>query len=1039
MTVETFSRRHASHAFDPDPSEHQHAVALAEIRLGRPLTLAERHVNIVGIDRDLNRGKKQLTLAIEKEKKRALNAYFRYQLPIKLRTTPQMLAVIGVLYRKGTLYAYREIHELAGVNLRSYAQSDAVDQMSQRLRAHLDQFQKKVATTAVNAEIGSYVELAATRQVLKMPGALNVAGQIVSGSMFGGIGDVYSENAGLFSSFTYSAVMDNATCDECAALDGEEFDSWEAIQAVLPDGGPNPDCYGEGRCRCRAVPSGLSDLGAVTGGEGLLPSPGEPLVADIGVTPFRAGEDTMIGFYDSAKFKQFETDVKQSADHYGVTVDKQQRVTGVWQGSEEPSVSLKVHDGELGVNAYAANLGKAYNQDGVLIFGERKSGDVLATFKTNVRSKAARNRVYKAMSDVGIDGGRMVKVGSSEQLQVIGSGTEFVAQLGKLSDQLGIKYESEVGNFNLLERDAGHYEQALRNFESSQGRSKLPGGTGGQGQPGGAAREGIARVGQEGTQPVALPQSDQLLAPLTTSDPLAAARALRKGRDVVLEHPDEIAVLLDDIAAIARDAASKGEAAPQYELGHVTVKGTNLFVTDSKGIPRIQMPQLKGQPTSGSKADLLARDKRGEVDIAPLFYQHLRDIAIRVRHEDRLVSHLRPTQNQLDGQKVSGIMDFVGGGGKIEGDIPVSRDGYIVDGHHRWAAEIGLDYKSGADAGLKMGVEVIDQDIVTILREANAFAKDYGIPQAGEFTPFTGSAFPAGRALPKNVLDDLAKAKKFPGIVDQASADEIRGFAPTISTENMRFLDQYGSDFLQMAKRRKLTGTDWPMTTPADTEALMAKALEVRPFATPAEVTGEASRIGFKTEDILTPAQLFKDLAFLEFKLGELPVVSRLVGYDVSFGLAGDIKLTLQNGTAQDIADLHRFYNNANLIQQQIQNRQQQAAQAALLTDPSAAVQALLAGPTLPPLTRTLQARLDPTHAPKLPNGVYIGTLDNKNQIAGVCRLTRQGGSIKCERAVPGQGWQTVSVPASVIAHSVALMPTEASVIVSGFHFSSVR
>jgi ribosomal protein S18 acetylase RimI-like enzyme len=63
---------------------------------------------------------------------------------------------------------------------------------------------------------------------------------------------------------------------------------------------------------------------------------------DIGITPFRAGIDNAVGFYDSAKYQQFIEDAKKSADAYGVHIDGIDKVTGIWEGDTEPSVSIHV-------------------------------------------------------------------------------------------------------------------------------------------------------------------------------------------------------------------------------------------------------------------------------------------------------------------------------------------------------------------------------------------------------------------------------------------------------------------------------------------------------------------------------------------------------------------------------------------------------------------------------------------------------------------------------------------------------------------------
>ena len=59
--------------------------------------------------------------------------------------------------------------------------------------------------------------------------------------------------------------------DPALALERTTYPTWEAISAVLPGGGPNPLCFGDGRCRCRPVPTGAARAGQnlpVTGGGG---------------------------------------------------------------------------------------------------------------------------------------------------------------------------------------------------------------------------------------------------------------------------------------------------------------------------------------------------------------------------------------------------------------------------------------------------------------------------------------------------------------------------------------------------------------------------------------------------------------------------------------------------------------------------------------------------------------------------------------------------------------------------------------------------
>lgn len=1110
---------------------HEYACTLAEARLGRSLTLAERNIDLVGIDRTLEAAKQRLAMLVDQEKRRAMRRHFRGHRRTHMELTPQMAKLVESLYLAGQRFAREEIHRMTGVSfaqMREYAtDGPGYAKTLTLLGAQLNEFQTKVSQTALEVDLSAEAGGKVIARALRIPGALNVASNVVSTGLLSGIGDVYDQAAGLFATFIYSAVMDSGTCDVCAPLDGTVFDSWEAIQAVLPDGGPNPDCEGGPRCRCRAVPGDealapvgptpspettdtletlnptggllvpygpaeraaarlgpnlttldktmnvapdtqvtiyrgaplsqreiaagdfvttneqlakdyagdghvismrvpashvLDDIteplgeeyiyrppalppqvaedlrrarlepgvvdeatpaeiagipsdegeallapdaqktadaldhlfapmsyddaereiyawyrapsdfatfegqlrkGRTTGflnhvdsmlrpygregGEinlGYAPSaemrrmgipftrktvtgfnpdmqmvtesgmqiPLKPLVekldamvvkspaltedttfyrgtqtlnrifgadgptvgesyvergymsvsadptvaemfaqgmsgqipgeggtafielrvpkgahgiwarasgedqiheftlprhsmmvvdavdhivlpptgyvrggeqlrirahielpkadpADIGITPFREGIDNPVDFYNSDRFLRFEKDVRESADYYGVAVDAEKQVTGVWEGSTEPSVSLHVHDSVDGVRAYSANLGKAYGQDGVLVFNDQSFESAMLTFDYG----PSRETIIDAMKEVGISGGRFTADG---RLQVIGEGAEFVKQASALSERLGVKYRAETGHFALIEKDG--YDQALRVFDGKGATAgpELPLGTSSGGQSGLATARGEG----EARATVTTARAAQRAGKLATDDVEAAAEALAAGRDVELLRPNEISTLLDDLAGIAKDAEARGERAPVYDLGRVSVRGTNLFTKDSLGVKRVEMPQLKGVPLPGSKADALARDKRGEVDLAGRFYAELRAKGIKVSEQDVPVATMKATQMELDGSKVAGIMEFLKGGGKIEGRIPISRDRYIVDGHHRWASEIGLDYAGGTDAGLTLPVEVIDQPITEILKEANDFAREWGIPQAAIDAPMPNVA-----------------------------------------------------------------------------------------------------------------------------------------------------------------------------------------------------------------------------------------------------------------------------------------------------------
>lgn len=223
--------------------------------------------------------------------------------------------------------------------------------------------------------------------------------------------------------------------------------------------------------------------------------------------------------------------------------------------------------------------------------------------------------------------------------------------------------------------------------------------------------------------------------PVRTASVDDAALALALGLYVELDSADKVSTMLPRLAELINHAKETGQKDFKVNLCNVTVAGTSLFCVENKGIPRVQMPQLKafGVP-EGTKAytEGIHTDE-GEIDIQPMFLQRLKDMGYAAQETTMPASHLKATQNELGADKVAGITDFVmnGNGAEKIGASPifVSSDNYIVDGHHRWAALTAADYADGTGGEIDMGVWKIDCDIITLLALANEFAEEYGIPQ----------------------------------------------------------------------------------------------------------------------------------------------------------------------------------------------------------------------------------------------------------------------------------------------------------------------
>jgi hypothetical protein len=223
-----------------------------ERRIGRPLTPAERHVEVEQINDLYDRAKDLLTLEIQREQKRLATVLADGDRG-SLEATPRMLSILRTLRRHGSAHAKRELHSMGHKTrppARAFAVSD--DHLDDRLRHSLAELTVKIEDAAVSVSLGEAAADAIQRAAIAVLGARSIAADLIAPAFDAGLADTFENHPEL--QFQYSAVLDSATCDPCSSLDGDIYASWAAIQEALPDGGPNPDCDGGDRCRCRPVP-----------------------------------------------------------------------------------------------------------------------------------------------------------------------------------------------------------------------------------------------------------------------------------------------------------------------------------------------------------------------------------------------------------------------------------------------------------------------------------------------------------------------------------------------------------------------------------------------------------------------------------------------------------------------------------------------------------------------------------------------------------------------------------------------------------------
>lgn len=232
-------------------------------------------------------------------------------------------------------------------------------------------------------------------------------------------------------------------------------------------------------------------------------------------------------------------------------------------------------------------------------------------------------------------------------------------------------------------------------------------------------------------------------APGSKSNPIAchndiekAARLILAGKHVTLNQPDQVSTLVNKIkseydAAVA--AGKKGKDLPVWNIAAISVAGTNLFAQENLDIPRVEMPQIGGKVFPGSRADaerLKRNPMKDEVDLTQDFLKELKESGIESKEETRVASHLKATQDELDGAKIGAIANAIAANQVPEKRITVTRDGYVLDGHHRWAGTIVNDLKDNHPGDLTMPVITLDIDIGTALSRAREFQEKWGIKPA---------------------------------------------------------------------------------------------------------------------------------------------------------------------------------------------------------------------------------------------------------------------------------------------------------------------
>lgn len=259
-----------------------------------------------------------------------------------------------------------------------------------------------------------------------------------------------------------------------------------------------------------------------------------------------------------------------------------------------------------------------------------------------------------------------------------------------------------------------------------------------------------------------------------------AIKLISEGKHIRMKSAEEYSTMLDTLHSqmdelgmftVNEDAENVWDrkAYSPINISLAGVPGTNIFGGGNLGVNRIDMPQTAGKPNAdGKAAELLRSQQQGyitkrrlegaddeaikqemrdagmnEINLSEQYEQALKDKGINLEYStvpESDLSKLKATQDFIDGSKIYGMAmgyyakyERTGRVGSPKESI-VTTDGYVVDGHHGWAAVVMynklVDDKVIESPKIALPVKRVPYEIGATLDFTNEFCKDWDMPFA---------------------------------------------------------------------------------------------------------------------------------------------------------------------------------------------------------------------------------------------------------------------------------------------------------------------
>jgi predicted ABC-type ATPase len=167
------------------------------------------------------------------------------------------------------------------------------------------------------------------------------------------------------------------------------------------------------------------------------------------------------------------------------------------------------------------------------------------------------------------------------------------------------------------------------------------------------------------------------------------------------QHPE---VESNNVSSLFMKMAKRSD---HPDITEIKVSGTLLFGDEGMGIARKDMPQI-------------------DASRRPEFLNDLKAQGINMTEEDIDPKTLKPIQKEISGSRSGAIYERYRQAGAIPDQqrILISKDGYVIDGHHTWAASVAFALDND---GAKLPVYRLDVNGKDALDASLAWTKSKGI------------------------------------------------------------------------------------------------------------------------------------------------------------------------------------------------------------------------------------------------------------------------------------------------------------------------